>query len=489
MNLPVPGPYPLRIAVGLGAAEREQALLPALTASGDIVVTARCLAAEQLLDVARGGQIDVVLAAHDLHRLSPTMLAELVRTKMPLVLLVPEPNDEPWASLPGAMLPLDAGAGAVSEALSGLARGGPPADHERKRARADANGQSGGPERRAAFVGTPVEGTTVPTDEHAIITVGGGPGSPGRTTVALNLAVALGAKEPTVLLDADLAHPSISAWLDLDVTRNLSMLAHSEPATSGEWDRALGQEIQPLDQSSPFGVVLCGVPKPEMRSGISGQFFERLLTELNRRYRYVIVDIGVEVTGTEGAMHRTGLARAQRVLLVTSADLLGLHGARTALGLWQTYAGLRPEQLALVINKHDPRYHHSRAEIEWSLRMPAAAVVPYDHRSLQRALAAQRPVLLKHSSRAAGALLDLATRLHGGKIALSPAPAPPRRNRWLSWLPLPAGSPPQPDMPSTMKKGTAAHDPIPVVSERSYSRSHRSRGGARAQGGGAGGRR
>jgi len=45
-------------------------------------------------------------------------------------------------------------------------------------------------------------------------------------------------------------------------------------------------------------------------------------------------------------------------------------------------------------------------------------VVPHDHRAAQTALAAQRPLVLDRRSAAARSLLDLASRLHAGRIEL-----------------------------------------------------------------------
>lgn len=418
--------YPLRIAVGLGAAEREQALLPGLTAAGDIVIAARCLAAEQLLAAARGGQIDVLLVAADLHRLSETLLAELLRTHVPLVVLTSQPNDPPWSSLPGTVLAFDAEVEAVAEALFTVARQGRQTGDTRSRL----------PSVSPMAGASPSDDTASVSAELTVIAIGGGPGSPGRTTVALNLAAALGAVAPTILVEADLVHPSLGAFLDADITRNLSVLAHAEPATPQEWDRAIEQEIQPLHPASPRGVVLCGVAKPELRAGISSRFFERLLTELQRRYRYVVLDVGSEVVGAEWAVHRAALAFAQQVLLVTSADLLGLHSARMTLGVWQMHVGVAPEHLALAVNKEDRRYHYGRADIEWSLQASVAAIVPYDYHHVQRALAAQRPLLLERSSRAASALLDLATRLHAGQIVLPQDSPTEQRTLWPASLAL-----------------------------------------------------
>jgi MinD-like ATPase involved in chromosome partitioning or flagellar assembly len=397
---------PSRLAAGLGDPEREQLLLSALGSTGDIVVAERCLSADQLVACVQRGSADAVLVAYDLHRLNESRLDELAQSRLPLVLLVPDPDDERWQSFPGALLPLDAQVGTVRQALLAVIRG----EHPRPAT-----------QRAAAEVPrSEPAGTAHASEALSVIALASGHGSPGRTTVAVSLAAALGAVASTVLVDADLSGPSIAAWLDADPTRNISMLVHAEPETPRDWDRAIAQEAQPLHPRSPYGVVLCGVPKPEMRSLIPIRFFERLVAELRRRYRYVILDTGADFLGADVALHRTALALAQQILLVGSADLVGLWHTRTALGLLQNQLALGPERIALLINRYDRRYHHGRAEIEWALGLPAAAIIPYDHGSVQRALAAQHPLILEGRSRARRALVDLAERVHGGSILLPP---------------------------------------------------------------------
>ncbi len=414
------GPQPLRLAVGLGDPERERALLPALSESGEFVVTERCLAADQLLACLERGQVDVALVASGLHRLNDSVLGELIHTRVPLVLLATPSGQQPGQQSPAVTLPLEADAQAVRQALVAAVRG--------ERLRTD-------PPRakQEQLLPEPARALSPPPTAFSTIAVASGHGSPGRTTVALNLAAALGAVAPTVLVDADLAGPSLAACLDADPTRNLYMIAHAEPETPRDWERSLAQETQPLAARSPHGVVLCGVPKPEMRTGVSTRFFERLMAELQQRYRHVILDVGADLLGSEAAIHRTALRLSQQVLLVASADLVGLWHARTVLGLFTGSLQVDLDRLALIINRHDRKYHHGRTEIEWALGVPTAAVIPYDHGAAQRALAAQQALVLEGRSRAGRALLDLAERIHGGSIVLPPEPSRNGQARWLRW--------------------------------------------------------
>ena len=145
-----------------------------------------------------------------------------------------------------------------------------------------------------------------------------------------------------------------------------------------------------------------------MRAALRPAFVGRLLEELSRRYRYVVVDLGPDPLGAERVVGAPTLDRAEAVLVVVAAELVGLHRARGLLGPLRKRPG--PERLALVVNRHDPRRHHPRQEIEWALETPAAAVIPYDWAAVQRAAAAPRPVVLEGRGPAAAAQLGISTR-------------------------------------------------------------------------------
>src|SRR5207244_1696029 len=149
--------------------------------------------------------------------------------------------------------------------------------------------------------------------------------------------------------------------------RNLYMIAHAEPASPRDWDRAIAEEVQPLPGRGTHGAALCGVPKLEMRGALTRPFLEQLIEALRRRYQHVVVDVGAELLGSEASLHRAALGLADRVLLVASADLVGLWRARATLALLREQLGVDPERVGLVVNRHSGRFHHGRDEIEAAL--------------------------------------------------------------------------------------------------------------------------
>jgi MinD-like ATPase involved in chromosome partitioning or flagellar assembly len=407
---------PVRLTVALGNSERERRLVPGLIETGEITIAARCLAADQLLETLRAGGTDVALVALDLHRLNSSALEALRATGMPVVALeggggVQLP--EPWA----IVLPASAQPDEIRSAVAAASRGERPARRE---------------------VAEPVTDIASPVEQlpavSGVVAVVGGKGSPGCTTVAANLAAAWGAVEPTVLVDLDLRGPNVAALLGLDPTRNLFMVAHADPKNAREWNRALEQECQPLAPRSTHGLALAGIPKQAMRSAITISFLQRLLTELQARHRYVVLDVGCLPSSGEASVATWLAATAGQLLFVTTATVTGVWNAKTALA---NAPELHRDGTALVINQHDRRVHHSREEIEWALERPSAAIIPFDHCAMAVASSAQKPIIFGRHSRAGRALIEFAERAHGGHIILPPESKPARRRgRKLSVAPV-----------------------------------------------------
>jgi Mrp family chromosome partitioning ATPase len=394
----------LRVALGLGDQELEQRLRPALEAIADLRIVAQCLAADQLLELVQSQQVDALVVAWTLHRLTDAVLAQLERPGVTLVMLVPDPGEQRWIARRGPVLPIESQPEAVHQAIVAARPGGRVVP-------------------RSVPTSEPVPlkaADRPPTMSGGVIAVTGGAGSPGRTTLALNLATALGAAVPTALVELDLCAPAVAAYVDADPSRNICTLAHAVRDDPRAWGSALADELQPLGSNAPNAVVLCGPPKREMRTSIAPPLVERLFDELSQRFHWVIVDIGPEWLGidTVAASHRTALAGAAHVVLVSGADFVGLWHARTALDQLERLIELDRGRVNLVINRHDTRFHHSRQEVEWHLGAPVVALIPFDQPAFQHAISEQRAVVLDPSSRAGRALVTFAEGLHAGQLHL-----------------------------------------------------------------------
>lgn len=397
-------PPRLRLALGLGDQELEQRLRPALEAADDLSVTAQCLAADQLLQVIQTRGVDAAVIGWSLHRLTDALLDQLERPGLIVVLLVPDPQAERWRQRRGPVVGLDVEPSALRQLLLAARPGVRPSPRP-----------SSSPEP------LPLKPADA-ADARAggVIGVTGGAGSPGRTTIAISLAAALGTSTPAVLVELDLCAPAVAAYLDRDPSQNICTLAHTVREEPHRWSAALEDELQRLGPPGISTFVLCGPPKREMRASIGPDFVDRLIAELARRYRWVVVDVGPELLGIEppAASHRAALAAAQHVLLVVAADFVGVWRARVALEQLERQLGIERRNVSLVLNRHDPRHHHTPSEVEWHLGAPILAVVPFDHAAAQRAISDQRALVTDPSSRAGRGLLGLAERLNDGKLQL-----------------------------------------------------------------------
>jgi Mrp family chromosome partitioning ATPase len=392
----------LRVGLGLGDQELEQRLRADLEAAPDLVLVAQCLAADQLLELVQSHQVDALVVAWTLHRLTDSVLAQLERPGVTLVLLVSDPHEPRWSQRAGPVLDISSDAAAIRQAIGAARAGGR------------------WPSRPAPPPDTvPLKREDRPVPEAGgVIAVSGGSGSPGRTTLAINLATALAAAASTVFVELDLCAPAVAAYVDADPSRNVCTLAHAVRDDPHSWEAALADELQPLGSGARQALLLCGPPKREMRTSVGAELVGRLLDELAQRYRWVIVDVGPEWLGFESlaASHRAGLARADHVVLVTAADFVGLWHARTALDQLDRVLGIDRTRVNLVLNRHDSRFHHSRQEVEWHLGAPVIGLIPFDQAGLQRAIAEQRPVVLDSSSRAGRAMVELAAGLHADRL-------------------------------------------------------------------------
>lgn len=153
----------------------------------------------------------------------------------------------------------------------------------------------------------------------------------GRTTTAINLALALAeADQNVIVVDGDLRHPEVASYLDIDQQIGFSTVV------SG------GAPLSEALQASRFPrltVLPAGAPPDNPTELLGSQAAREVLTELATTFDYVIVDSppmlvtdaailagdsqGVLLVARFGQTTRTQLAHAAEALSRAGAPLLG----------------------------------------------------------------------------------------------------------------------------------------------------------------------
>lgn len=377
---------PPRVLLAIGNPERERQLLTALR-EGGCSIAGRCLDGPSLVQQAVVGNTDVVLASAGLHRLTGASLIAVREAGVPMVLLAGAGEADAYDGL-SYVLPAASDGPVIIAALHEAIRRGAVASQ----AHAD---NPSAPERAAhGYHGN-----------REVIALVSGKGAPGTTTVAIGLAAVLGAKGRSVLLiDGDLRGGSIGPFLDLDPRRGLSGLS------VGPIDRLAGV----LDelQDGPGFSILTGIERPEAQERLAPERIAGAVTALRERFDVILIDAGETLSGVTSAAGAAFLRPAERILLVTTADLLGLWNARASLRFVTDSLGVPPEAASAVVNRRNGSGEYGPLEVERALGVRVVAAIPDDPRAARRARADQAPITAA-GGKAARAIGELASRLAG----------------------------------------------------------------------------
>jgi Flp pilus assembly CpaE family ATPase len=395
-----------RTLIAIGDPTRERLVLQVLAETVEdgpaLRLVRRCLDAEALLGSIQAGEVDAAIVSVDLHGLGVDALRALAQVRIPLVVwgLTAATAPEALRVAPVTILPRDVDIAELRAAVRGLATTG-------GRLRRPANSTT----TRAAELENAIMGANATLEPPSpgvsgggtVIAMVGAPGGQGVSVLAAGLTAALGRRASAALVDLNLEVPSQALALDLNPARNLYMVLH-EIGTRDDaslWARLLESELQPLDRSLPRAVVLAGAPGAGLAASVGADSVRQLLRQLARHEQFVVVDVGSSLDGHTpvAAAHRAALETADRVFVVARADLIGLRRAAHLLEDLRGSLDHDADRLALVLNQHQPRYHHDSVEVARALRTTVAAVIPADPKSTQAALAAQRPLVAFGSAR------------------------------------------------------------------------------------------
>jgi MinD-like ATPase involved in chromosome partitioning or flagellar assembly len=193
--------------------------------------------------------------------------------------------------------------------------------------------------------------------ESRTVAVWGAAGAPGRTTVAIHLAVEAARRGvPTLLVDGDAWSASIAQLLGLDEAPSVTQAAR----LAGEGWR---QPLAACLQAGPAGcTVLAGLARAELWPEVRERSWTSVLDAARETHPLVIVDLAAPIEEDEelafdrapyrrNLMTLTALAVVDEVLLVANGDPLGI---RRGIVAHRTLAESRPDvmkKVRVVVNR------------------------------------------------------------------------------------------------------------------------------------------
>lgn len=197
-------------------------------------------------------------------------------------------------------------------------------------------------------------------------------GGVGKTTLAVNVAVALGvmANKRVALVDADMNKGNVHLLLNLEQEgKNIYALAMGFLQQGKMTSAMLQGHLTPYYAGRrPTGLqVLLGLPQQWMaaKEALAREqgmkFCEALIDALRPRFDFVILDVGQTYNNP---VHYAALREADHVFLVVNSTVTSLNDARQALRSLKDAGLAEGDRIRVVVNKFHPRHGISRREVQ-----------------------------------------------------------------------------------------------------------------------------
>jgi pilus assembly protein CpaE len=180
-------------------------------------------------------------------------------------------------------------------------------------------------------------------------------GGVGRTTIAYNLAVALGQEHKVCLIDGSLQFSDLRGLLRVP--------AVAPSIVNLPTDRIREADLADVTWRDPSGIdLLLAPPRVEMAEMVTTRDIEKALSLLRQIYEFVVVD-------TRAALSEDVLVfldSADVILQVLTYDSMAIRGLAMAAETFRAI-GYPPTKLATVLNRSDAQGGFDKADVEQAL--------------------------------------------------------------------------------------------------------------------------
>ncbi|MFC3995334.1 AAA family ATPase [Nocardiopsis sediminis] len=293
----------------------------------------------------------------------------------------------------------------------------------------------------------------VPGRRGSIITLSGGKGGIGTTTVAIHLALAAArAGRVVCLVDLDLQMGDIPGYLDLKHRRSIVDLVEASDNISA----AMLSEALYVHPEGPH--VLLAPNDGERGEEVNESSARQILAALSSRYELVIVDCGSHMT--EASAMAVELATTS--VVTVTPDLPALRGAQRLIAMWGRLQVRDKKNVTSLLIRHS-RQNEIQPDFARKLlgteMLPTA--IPAMYRSLEEASNTGDPKRVTDES-----LLRSYARVAGELGILELAPDPATTPGPTAAAPTPPTGTTPPAAPDRTPKGKKLFRGKPAASDR-----------------------
>lgn len=241
-----------------------------------------------------------------------------------------------------------------------------------------------------------------------VVTIFSPKGGVGKTTVAVNLALALADKgaRKVCLVDMDLAFGDVAITLQLFPSHTIEHAVGSEDSI----DQALLDSL--LTRHPDSLMVLAAPSHPDVRDRVTPLLVARILRSLRETFDYVVVDTAPAFD----EQTLTALDETDECVIVATLDVPTLKNVKVAMETLEML-NIASGHRHLLLNRADDAVGIGPDKVESILGMPVATQITTSI-DIAAATNAGRPILAINPSHASSAALrDLAAQLSGEPVA------------------------------------------------------------------------
>jgi pilus assembly protein CpaE len=268
---------------------------------------------------------------------------------------------------------------------------------------------------RARQLFVALRGPSGAAQQGRVVTVFSPKGGVGKTTVAVNLALALTDKgaRSVCLVDLDLAFGDVAITMQLFPTHSIEQAVGSENTI----DLPMLEGLLTRHQDS---LMLLAAPShPDVRDRVSPVLVSKILRTLREGFDYIVVDTAPSFDDQT----LTALDETDECVIVATLDVPTLKNVKVALETLEVLDIARGHR-HLLLNRADEAVGISTDKVESILGMEIAAHVTSSIEIAAATNAGTPIITAKPQHQSSAAMVELASKVVGEEVALAAAPQP-----------------------------------------------------------------